>query len=818
MEEKNMIEIINDLADLQDQIYDLSHSSADEVFKSINESHIIESKELFTEILLTIKKSIESRAKNLQDEYYLLIELLKNEIKKNFSSYELCYIIFINNEIRLKLLSYDLIDTKDIILLLKLYPKGSKKDSLIKLYFDYIQPYLSEILSEEELKSDDDDDNDYPDKNSRIPFLSNRITNDDLKDKNSVISLLSTKVPLTEKEKDYLTESIRKSIIEDDVDHFQFLVSSTNTFINQAISQIDFNNENISNRITLIDFAALNGSLKIFKFLIMNKSIVVNAETVVNAIKGGNYDILHIIESTDKGLFTSRFDVESYIEGAISWNQNQILDYLIDNYNYDLYQEHMKEGYFIKAIEHYNYDIFYRFITHFESPLNIITENSEPSVNLFNRSIDDSNKKLENIFKRIIYNKATQMFIVLFQDFNEDIKNKVRHQCMKAAFELKCKGVFEFLLQTDKIQRKEEETETETNFEYNFIFYKDDIDFMASADKDNFTDIHEILYLFNLIENNIKNDELKVAYFTKTNSSNKNVLHITARNNCTEILDFFIKKEPNQTDIAMINDYQDNTPLHIAAESHSTSFVKMLILYKEKFYADLKFIEHFNSKNYDGLTPFLLAVDRGCLEIVEFLKNVDEINLNARNNLNQNALQIAIENNRNKVFQFLILNTELIDSAPQNENFSRSIDFTNKDVNGQTLLHIASYKARVEMIKEIIQLKNVFKPSFLNERDNEKHTALHFAAYSGSVEIVNILLDFANLDSDDKLDVNAKGNENETPLHWAAENGFIDVVKILCEKGHADVNAIDDNGNTPKMRAEMRNFTDLVDYLSQLEK
>ena len=73
---------------------------------------------------------------------------------------------------------------------------------------------------------------------------------------------------------------IRKSIINDDIDNFQFLVSSTNTFINREISKIDIKNEKLSTRITLIDFAALNGSIKIFKFLIMNKLIIVNSVAI----------------------------------------------------------------------------------------------------------------------------------------------------------------------------------------------------------------------------------------------------------------------------------------------------------------------------------------------------------------------------------------------------------------------------------------------------------------------------------------------------------------------------------------------------------
>lgn len=807
---KSTIEIINDIADLQTQIYDLSDIGTEEVLKSIKESYLLKSKVYFSEVILTIKKSIESRNKLQRDDYYLLIDSLKDDIRKYFSSYELCFNIFCNNEIRLKLLTMDLIDIQDIIFLIKLYPKGSKKKSLIELFSEFIKPHLSEIQSENESDDNNDETNSNEiDPNYRIPFLSNRPVKNDDKDRDIIISLLDAKAPLTKKEKDNLAEMLQKSIINDDIDTFQFLVSSTNTFVNKEISKIDFMNEDHSSKITLVNFSALNGSIKVFKFLIMNDTDI-DSETVINAIEGGNYDILHIIELNDKSLFDDNINEKSYIECAISSNQIKILDYLIDNYNYDLYKSENMQNYLAKSIESYNYDIFYRLITHKES---IEDYQNEFNTFLKEKLMYDDAKNLESIMKNTIYNGATQMFIVLFQNFTYKIKDKIRHQCMKDSFKYESKSIFEFLLKVDKIQT---ENEIENKFEYNITAYKDDLNFMKNSEKSH---LNFILYLFDLIEENIQtNEKLKICFLCQQNSSNQNIFHLAAKNNWLPIIDFFITKEPNKTDCAIINDYQNNTPLHIASEYHSTAFLKTLISNKEKIYQNSNYVEYFNSANYDGFSPFLLAVDRGFCDIVEFLCNVDEINLNAVDNLNQNALQIAVKNNRNKIFKFLISNINLTNSLPQNAKLSRSIYFLNKDVNGQNLLHIAAYEERLDMIKEIIQLNDIFKPSFLNERDNENHTPLHFAAYSGNKEIIDILLEFVNCDSkDDKLDVDAKGIENETPLHWAAENGFIDVVKLLCEKGKADFNAVDKNEKTPKQRAEMRNHTTVVDYLDQLE-
>jgi ankyrin repeat protein len=49
-------------------------------------------------------------------------------------------------------------------------------------------------------------------------------------------------------------------------------------------------------------------------------------------------------------------------------------------------------------------------------------------------------------------------------------------------------------------------------------------------------------------------------------------------------------------------------------------------------------------------------------------------------------------------------------------------------------------------------------------------------------------------------DVNAVNNRGQTPLHWAATYGYTDTVRLLLEKD-ADINAIDSDGETPLIKA-----------------
>lgn len=855
---------INDLADLQNQVYDLYHSDLEIVHKSIKESDLIKTKSSFKEILLTIKNSIESRPKIYHDQYYLLIKALKPDIQEFFTSDELCFQIFTINEIRLKLITFELIEVKDIVFLIKSHKPGRRRDILIKTFSEHIQPYLSEIQNEEE-GCETDQPLDDRDPNYRIPFLSNRASNDINQDEEIIINLLQKKVPLTDEEKYDLLTMIEKTIVNDDIDTFQHIVSSTNIFINQEISKLDFTTVGIqSNCLTLIDFAALNSSIQIFKFLILDPNVIVDEQTVCAAIGGGNYDILHIIESRNKELFSDNSYVKLYMETAISRNQNQTLDYLCENYDYDIFDAKLIQDNFLKAIEFFNYDVFYRILTHFENESESDDE-IEVNVEFVRKLVKRDEKTAENLVKRVIRNGAYLMFVALARTTGDRFRWKVCHSAMKTAFECGNKDAIVYMLIKDRIKKLEIKEEPEllrylpqgivipnlnqnqnqdldhdqdlnlnegsgsggdeeggldeggavSNFDWNFPVYEADLNFIVAADARN---LGSILFVLQLVTDNASSsNNSKSHFFNQTDFSGQTLLHIAARNDWTAIIDFYLSNaDMHDTGLASKSDIRKNTPLHTAVEGHSTKFVKALISHKEKIF-DTKsstFSEIINSVNYEGLTPFLEAVERGYLDLVEFLSSMGEVNLNARNDQNQNALQISVKNHLNKVFKFLISNVKLVTSSnTEDDQLLRAINFSNKDVNGQNLLHLATYEGNLEIVKEIIQLKTVFKPSLLNEKDNENHTSLHFAAYSGNSEIVDILLHFL-----DALEVDAKGIEEETPLHWAAENGFIDIVKLLCEKGHADVGVVDINGKTPKQRAEDHEHDDVVEYLNQFER
>ena len=65
-----------------------------------------------------------------------------------------------------------------------------------------------------------------------------------------------------------------------------------------------------------------------------------------------------------------------------------------------------------------------------------------------------------------------------------------------------------------------------------------------------------------------------------------------------------------------------------------------------------------------------------------------------------------------------------------------------------------------------------------------------------------------------KADVNAKDENGNTPLHIAAEKGHENMAELLLAN-NAEINAKDNNGRTPLAWAENQGHKDVVELLRQ---
>lgn len=131
----------------------------------------------------------------------------------------------------------------------------------------------------------------------------------------------------------YSTDKLATIIRNDDIDSFLKIVSESGGQFNidQKIKSTKFERTSIlSHDPSLIQYAAFFNSLKIFKYLYLNKAdIETNNYGMYSllhfAICGGSIEIVHILEQNDFELFSG-------IPISIKYFQNDILSWLLENH------------------------------------------------------------------------------------------------------------------------------------------------------------------------------------------------------------------------------------------------------------------------------------------------------------------------------------------------------------------------------------------------------------------------------------------------------------------------------------------------------
>lgn len=126
-------------------------------------------------------------------------------------------------------------------------------------------------------------------------------------------------------------DQLRLTIKLDDFNTFQKILSNSNISINSEIQESIIENDlYYPHPISLIEFAILSGSINIVKFLLLNNAEMDSVTFVNTVIRSKNYELIHIVESK----LNEKFIKSSLTESISCWN-NEMIDYSIDNYDYD---------------------------------------------------------------------------------------------------------------------------------------------------------------------------------------------------------------------------------------------------------------------------------------------------------------------------------------------------------------------------------------------------------------------------------------------------------------------------------------------------
>ncbi|KAK8839703.1 hypothetical protein M9Y10_031407 [Tritrichomonas musculus] len=126
------------------------------------------------------------------------------------------------------------------------------------------------------------------------------------------------------REKHFNPLPLHKAIRDDDIELFQSILSKNNYDIDYLFNYSYYERTLTEDSTpSLIKIAAVYGSIKIFKFLWMQPTIVIDDNLICYAISGRNYEIIHICEEKCSDKRALMFSINS--------NQHELTDYFIDN-------------------------------------------------------------------------------------------------------------------------------------------------------------------------------------------------------------------------------------------------------------------------------------------------------------------------------------------------------------------------------------------------------------------------------------------------------------------------------------------------------
>lgn len=120
-------------------------------------------------------------------------------------------------------------------------------------------------------------------------------------------------------------------IYKDDARSLQQLICQNNYDIKQKKSIFISKNDKLYNNSNLLQFSALFGSIECFKYLFNLYDSIDYEELLRYSIAGGNYDIIHITENKIDDIEVLSNPV--YLNLAIIFMNNDIIEYIINNYN-----------------------------------------------------------------------------------------------------------------------------------------------------------------------------------------------------------------------------------------------------------------------------------------------------------------------------------------------------------------------------------------------------------------------------------------------------------------------------------------------------
>ena len=255
------------------------------------------------------------------------------------------------------------------------------------------------------------------------------------------------------------------------------------------------------------------------------------------------------------------------------------------------------------------------------------------------------------------------------------------------------------------------------------------------------------------------------------------------------------------------NDLGD-TPLHSAIKSNNCSVIRELYTLSSNF----KGFKSITNKLGDSYLH-LAAQYVTDIEIFRLLQNIQDINLDMKNNNGYVPMDFAIEKNNTELVNELLsyyLDKLLITITSTSSNTTTNVPSKRvslKAFTNNSIVHMVCAADRPELIEPIIQRY----VDYCNTENKKNFTPLSLAAYYGKLRILDELLKYPDI-----FILQNRTYNGFNALHYACLGNQPEAVQILCSM-NIPMNIVNNQYDTPLLLAAKHGNTKAIKALLKYE-